>query len=90
MHLSGRSSVVVALGITQRLAWTSSSYHPAMLAGSIGKDVGTSTSVIFGAFSVALLVAAAVDTYARRLIGRLGGRPILVVSNCCLRLGSSR
>jgi len=87
MPMSSRSSLVVALGITQTLAWASSYYLPAMLAGSIGKDVGTSASVIFGAFSVALLVAAAVGPYAGRLIDRLGGRPVLVVSNLLFAAG---
>ena len=48
------------LGLAQTLAWASSYYLPAVLAGAIGRDIGTSASTIFGAFSVALLVAAAV------------------------------
>ena len=69
------------LGLAQTLAWASSYYLPAVLAGAISKDVGTSTATIFGAFSVALLVSAAVGPYAGRLIDRLGGRPVLMVSN---------
>ena len=75
------------LGLAQTLAWASSYYLPAVLAGAIGKDVGTSTATIFGAFSVALLVAAAVGPYAGRLIDRLGGRPVLMTSNLVFAAG---
>jgi len=75
------------LGLAQTLAWASSYYLPAVLAGAISKDVGTSTATIFGAFSVALLVSAAVGPYAGRLIDRLGGRPVLMVSNLVFAAG---
>jgi MFS family permease len=75
------------LGVAQTLAWASSYYLPAVLAGAIGRDVGTSTSTIFGAFSAALLVAAAVGPYAGRLIDRFGGRPVLIASNLVFALG---
>lgn len=75
------------LGLAQTLAWASSYYLPAVLAGAIGRDIGTSASTIFGAFSVALLVAAAVGPYAGRLIDRLGGRPVLIASNLVFAVG---
>lgn len=77
----------VLLGLAQTLAWASSYYLPAVLAGAIGQDVGTSTATIFGAFSVALLVSAAVGPYAGRLIDRLGGRPVLMASNLVFAAG---
>ena len=58
--MQSRTTTSVLLGISQTLAWASSYYLPAMLASPIGRDVGISTSTVFGAFSVALLVAAAV------------------------------
>lgn len=75
------------LGVAQTLAWASSYYLPAVLAGAIGRDVGTSASTIFGAFSVALLVAAAVGPFAGRLIDRRGGRPVLIASNLLFAVG---
>lgn len=75
------------LGIAQTLAWGSSYYLPAVLAGGIGRDVGTSSATVFGAFSVALLVAAAVGPVAGRLIDRLGGRPVLAASNLVFAAG---
>lgn len=75
------------LGVAQTLAWASSYYLPAVLAGAIGRDVGTSASTIFGAFTVALLVAAAVGPFAGRLIDRRGGRPVLIASNLLFAVG---
>jgi len=75
------------LGVAQTLAWASSYYLPAVLAGSIGRDIGTSASAVFGAFSVALLAAAGIGPYAGRLIDRLGGRPVLVASNLTFAIG---
>lgn len=60
---------------------------PAVLAGAIGKDIGISMSTVFGAFSVALLVAAGIGPFAGRLIDRLGGRPILIASNLVFAAG---
>eukprot|EP01036_Dinobryon_divergens_P037983 gene37983-49785_t len=75
------------LGLAQTLAWASSYYLPAVLAGAIGKDIGISMSTVFGAFSVALLVAAGIGPFAGRLIDRLGGRPILIASNLVFAAG---
>ena len=51
--------VVIALGSAQTLAWGSTYYLPAILAAPMARDLGVSTGVVFGAFSAALLVAAA-------------------------------
>ncbi|MDQ0012551.1 MFS family permease [Variovorax boronicumulans] len=75
------------LGVAQTLAWASSYYLPAVLAGAIGKDIGISTSTVFGAFSVALLVSAGIGPYAGRLIDRRGGRPVLIASNVAFAAG---
>ncbi|MDP9876567.1 putative MFS family arabinose efflux permease [Variovorax boronicumulans] len=73
--------------MAQTLSWASSYYLPAVLAGAISKDIGVSTSTVFGAFSVALLVAAGIGPVAGRLIDRLGGRPVLIVSNVVFAAG---
>lgn len=77
----------VMLGVTQTLAWASSYYLLAVLAGAVGRDVGMPTSMVFGAFSVALLVAAGVGPYAGRMIDRFGGRPVLIASNLIFAAG---
>ena len=75
------------LGVAQTLAWASSYYLPAVVAAPMGRDVGLSSSAVFGAFSMALLFAAATGPWAGRAIDRAGGRPVLVVSNLVFAAG---
>ena len=75
------------LGVAQTLAWASSYYLPAVVAAPMGRDVGMSSSAVFGAFSMALLFAAATGPWAGRAIDRAGGRPVLVVSNLVFAAG---
>lgn len=79
--MQSRTTTTVLLGVAQTLAWASSYYLPAILARAIGQDVGASSSTVFGAFSVALLMAAVVGPFAGKLIDRRGGRPVLIASN---------
>lgn len=87
MALSSRSAVVVALGITQTLAWASSYYLPAMLATPMAKDLGVETPTVFAAFSFALLISAFLGPYAGRCIDRWGGRPVLMATNLVFAAG---
>lgn len=86
--MQSRTTTTVLLGVAQTLAWASSYYLPAILAGTIARDVGTSSSAVFGAFSVALLMSAAIGPFAGKLIDRRGGRPVLIGSNL-VRIGNS-
>jgi MFS family permease len=79
--------VVAALGTSQTLAWASSYYLPAILADPIAAGVGLPRTWVFGAFTVALLIAAAAGPYVGRAIDRLGGRGVLMVSNLVLAAG---
>ena len=81
--MQNRTTTTAMLGLAQTLAWASSYDLPAVLAGTIGEDVGTSTATIFGAFSVALLVVAAVDSCAGRLVDQLGGGHCMRAQHCC-------
>ncbi|VTU40652.1 oxalate/formate antiporter family transporter [Variovorax sp. PBS-H4] len=85
--LVGRRTTTLMLGVAQTLAWASSYYLPAVLAGSMGAELKVSSSTIFGAFSVALLVSAATGPWAGRAIDRFGGRPVLVASNLLFAAG---
>ena len=76
-----------ALGITQTIAWASSTYLPAILATPIAHDLGVSRATVFGAFSVALLVMAAAGPAAGRAIDARGGRGVLLLSNLVLAAG---
>ena len=79
--------MVCALGLTQTLAWASSTYLPAILAAPIARDLGISRATVFGAFSVSLLVMAATGPLVGRAIDRAGGRHMLMYSNLVLAAG---
>ena len=85
--MQSRTTTTVLLGVAQTLAWASSYYLPAILAGAIARDVGASSSAVFGAFSVALLMSAAIGPFAGKLIDRRGGRPVLIGSNLVFAAG---
>lgn len=72
---------VAALGIAQMLAWGSSYYLPALLAAPMAPALGVSVPTVFAAFSLALLVSAALGPSAGRAIDRWGGRPVLMLTN---------
>ncbi|MBE0614361.1 MAG: MFS transporter [Burkholderiales bacterium] len=78
---------VIALGITQTIAWASSTYLPAILAAPIAAELGVGRSTVFGAFSLSLVLMALAGPAAGRAIDNLGGRRILVISNLVLAAG---
>ena len=80
-------SVVATLGTTQTIAWASSYYLPAVLADPIARDLAVSPGVVFGAFSLALLVSGVLGPIAGRIIDRRGGRDVLCASNIILAAG---
>lgn len=82
-----RSLVVATLGSAQTLAWASSYYLPAILADPIAAGIGIPRTWVFGAFSVALLIAAFAGPAVGRMIDRRGGRGVLVCSNIVLACG---
>ena len=78
---------VLALGSAQTLAWGSSYYLPAVLATPIARDLGVAPATVFAAFSVALLVSAALGPHAGRAIDRWGGRFVLAGTNLVFAVG---
>ena len=78
---------VLALGITQTIAWASSTYLPAILAQPIARELGIPASTVFGAFSVSLVVMALLGPAAGRAIDAHGGRRVLAISNWVLAGG---
>jgi MFS family permease len=79
--------VVTALGTSQTLAWASSYYLPAILAGPIASGVGGPQTWVFAAFSGSLLIAAVLGPFVGRVIDRRGGRGVLALSNIVLATG---
>jgi MFS family permease len=87
-HMGGRRlPTILALGTTQTLAWASSVYLPAILADPIAHDLGISANWIFGAYSGALVIAGLLGPRIGRQIDRVGGRPVLSISNLTLAGG---
>ncbi len=69
------------------MAWASSYYLAAILAAPMAMSIGVSPPWVFGAFSGALLLSAALGPWAGRAIDRRGGRPVLVASSLVFATG---
>ncbi|MCM3563332.1 MFS transporter [Hydrogenophaga intermedia] len=76
--MDGNTSLVLRLGTAQTLAWASSYYLPAILVRPMAADAGVPVGLVWLAFSLALLLSAAVGPSVGRAIDRLGGRPVLM------------
>lgn len=79
--------VITALGTTQILAWGSSFYLPAVLAGPIATDTGWSLAWVVAGLSIGLLVAGLLSPWIGRTIDHKGGRPVLIASSILLGAG---
>ncbi len=82
-----RRVVITALGLAQILGWGTSFYFPAVFSESIVKETGWSLGYVVGGTSIGLLVAGLISPQVGRVIGRHGGRPVLLVSSLCFTLG---
>ena len=82
-----RLPVVLALGTTQTVAWASSYYLPAIVAGPISADMGVSPVWVFAAFSASVLISGLVGPWVGRRIDTFGGREVLAVSNLVFGAG---
>ena len=79
--------IILALGITQTLAWASSYYLPALLADPMARDLGVSSNWIFGAFSASLVISALLGPRIGRQIDLVGGRQVLSASSLTIAAG---
>ncbi len=82
-----RRRVIAALGAIQILAWGSSYYLLAILAGPIVRDTGWSYGWVIAGVSLGLLVAGAVSIRVGRTIEAQGGRRVLAASAMLLAAG---
>ncbi len=78
---SNTPRTVIVLGLAQLLAWGSSFYLPAMLAVPMARELGLANSLVFAAFSWALVVSALFGPLAGWAIDRIGGRWVLMASS---------
>lgn len=77
----GRLAIVLSLGTSQTIAWASSYYLPAILGEPMAATLAVSRNEVYGAFSVALFVAALLGPRVGRTIDAIGGRGVLMISN---------
>lgn len=68
---------MLRLGTAQTLAWASSYYLPAMLAGAMAAELGMATTQVWLGFSLALGVSALLGPFSGRAIDHHGGRRVL-------------
>ncbi|HKQ30212.1 MAG TPA: MFS transporter, partial [Burkholderiales bacterium] len=69
--------IVGILAITQIVSWGSLFYAFAVLAPEIQRELGWSPQIVFGAYSLSLLVSGVASTPVGILLDRLGGRVIM-------------
>jgi predicted MFS family arabinose efflux permease len=82
-----RWRVIAAVGVIQILAWGSSYYLLAVLAGPIARDTGWSYPWVIAGVSLGLLVAGAVSIRVGRTIEEVGGRRVLAAAALLLAAG---
>jgi predicted MFS family arabinose efflux permease len=79
--------VALLLGIGQTLAWATSYYLPALLAPVVVEDLQSDRALVYGAFSLALLISGLAAPRIGRTIERFGGRPVMMASSLTLAAG---
>ncbi len=82
-----RRVVITALGVAQILAWGTSFYFPAVFSGPIVKETGWSLGWVIAGTTIGLLVAGLISPQVGRVIGRHGGRAMLLSSSLCFAAG---
>ena len=75
------SRAIVALGITQIIAWGSTLYALGVLGRPIIADTGWSPAIVYGGLTVALLAAGSVSMPVGNRLDRSGGRAVMSVGS---------
>jgi MFS family permease len=78
---------IVALGITQIVAWGTTLYALGVLGKPIAADTGWSQSLVFGGLTVGLLVSGAVSASVGRFLDRRGGRATMALGSILICIG---
>ena len=86
---SERVLTVGKLGTAVTIAYASTYYLLAILAKDMAHSLGVAVSTVFLAFSVALLVSAALGPIAGRLVDTYGGRTVLASTSLIFAAGLS-
>ena len=86
---SERVITVGKLGSAVTIAYASAYYLLAILANDIAQSLGLATSTVFLSFFVALMVSAALEPIAGRLVDHYGGRMVLASTSLIFAAGLS-
>jgi MFS family permease len=78
---------VLALGITQIIAWGTTLYALGVLGKPIAADTGWSQSLVFGGLTVGLLVSSAISAFVGRFMDRRGGRLTMSAGSIFIAVG---
>jgi MFS family permease len=84
-----RRVIISVLGFNQIMAWGSSYYLPAVLAGPIARDMHWPLAWAVGGLSLGLLVAAFASPRVGAAIERQGGRRVLALSAVAIGAGQA-
>lgn len=79
--------VITGLGLTQIIGWGTTYYALGALSPDIGADRGWSKTLIFGAFSAALLISGLVSRATGQAIDEHGGRRMMAAGSILAALG---
>jgi predicted MFS family arabinose efflux permease len=75
--MSPMGTAIVALGITQIIAWGTTLYSLGVLGAPVAADTGWSRSLVFSGLTLGLLASSAVSTAVGRAIDKHGARSIM-------------
>jgi MFS family permease len=76
-----KAKAVGTMGLAQIIASAAAQYLPAVIAVQAADAMGLPSVALFAGFSMALVISALVGPFAGRLVDRIGGRPVLMLSN---------
>lgn len=79
--------VICGLGLTQIIGWGTTYYMLGALSQDIAQETGWSGTLIFGAFSAALLLSGLISRHGGRLVDRIGGRQVMMAGSTCAAAG---
>ncbi len=83
------ATAVIALGITQIIAWGSTIYALGVLAKPIATDTGWSMDFVIGGITCGLLASGVVSTTVGRLIDKYGGRRVMTLGSALMALAQT-
>ncbi len=69
------------MGLAQIIASAAAQYLPAVIAVQAASALDLPHVALFAGFSIALVISALLGPFAGRLVDRIGGRPVLMLSN---------